>query len=283
MNLKMQTHDNLEALRRNMFPGAHPAIDSWEDFPWHSGATSRRSSQMLAIDVFGTLKVRPQVKKDRILERIAKSAGMPVEGPWQIHLEWSDTDNLLNEKTQTQVDATAISDHAILLFECKFKEPGGSCSQVKHGKESAAACNGNYELQTNPNNGIQERCALVGKGIAYWDWIKPVYGLATSNEYQPCPFAGESYQWMRNTVLAAALRKSRGVATRAIAVYPDAPYLPIAKKVQGCLGVPPLRPDDEIMPLSYNRILKIAENIEPAGPWSSLTNWITEKVRDVKP
>jgi len=69
----------------NLFPTAHAAIN-WDRFPWHSdgaGGTDAwqpNSSQALAIDVFGTLKLAPE--RHAILDEIAASIGLPVGGSW---------------------------------------------------------------------------------------------------------------------------------------------------------------------------------------------------------
>jgi len=69
------TPERREALRLNMYPGAHGAIEDWDAFHWHTYAASPRSSQMLAIDVFGTLRTRPQAEIDSALSRIGSRPG----------------------------------------------------------------------------------------------------------------------------------------------------------------------------------------------------------------
>lgn len=278
------TPDKLQKLKSNLFPAAHGAIADWAMFPWHTHASSRRSSQMLAIDVFGTLKVASQSARDAILGEVAICAGVSPVGPWQVQLEWQDMRNLLRERTPTQVDAVAIGQNAILLFECKFTEAGGGCSQIKPDASGLVACDGRYAHQDNPRSGISTSCALSGKGIAYWEWIERVYGLSAEGEHAPCPFAFDAYQWMRNVVLAAALRQAEGKATRVIATYADAAYLKTARKVQrGHLGEAPLSADDAILPMPYNTILAIGMNVDPVGPWVDLAAWVSAKIEDAKP
>ncbi|WP_249169945.1 PGN_0703 family putative restriction endonuclease [Bradyrhizobium liaoningense] len=121
-------------IKANLFHAAHPAIDNWCAFPWHrdpSGkidATKVHSSQALAIDVFGTLRVNPE--RHALLGALAHLSGVPGEGPWKLELEWTDQSNLLGEKRPTQVDAIAFGARSILVIECKFTEPGGGCSQT---------------------------------------------------------------------------------------------------------------------------------------------------------
>jgi hypothetical protein len=60
----------IEAIKKNLFPEAHKAISDWETFPWHNHngviqTYKPESSQALAIDVFGTIKVSEE--RHRIL------------------------------------------------------------------------------------------------------------------------------------------------------------------------------------------------------------------------
>lgn len=83
---------------------------------------------------------------------------------------------------------------------------------------------------------------------------------AQVKRYEPCPFAFDAYQWMRNSALAAALRETDGVMTRVLATYANAPYLQTAAKVmKGSLGVKPKEECDEIIPLPYDKILEIVK------------------------
>ena len=129
----MTSADELEAVRANIFTDAHGYIANWQTFPWHRDDEGRiqahkaHSSQALAIDVFGTIAMSRA--RDAVLGQIADVIGLPSEGPWEIKLEWTDPDRLLGERRSTQVDAIACSATAAILFECKFTEPGGGCSQ----------------------------------------------------------------------------------------------------------------------------------------------------------
>lgn len=273
-----------QALRLKMYPGAYSAIEDWETFQWHTYAASPRSSQMLAIDVFGTLKARPQTAIDSIISSIACKAGLPGQGPWQIHIEWQDRENVLREFTPTQVDAVAISPHAMLLFECKFTEAGGGCSQIKPDRHGKIACNGTYAHQEDPQNGVSHRRALSGKNIAYWDWAEKVYGLSPLKDHVPCPFAFDAYQWMRNSALARAIAERDGIATRVLAVYADAKHLQTSAKVKkGRLGVEPVSMNDEIQPFSYQNLLALAVKTEPDGTWQDLSNWVDAKIEATSP
>jgi hypothetical protein len=224
--MEMRMEQIFEAIKANLFPASHAAIGDWNSFLWHRDGRGviqthkLHSSQALAIDVFGTIKVSEE--RDRILGALARKCGVPDDGPWTIELEWIDPDNRLHERTRTQVDAIAFGKHGLLVFEGKFMEVSGVCSQPK--KRSSGPhrnkrqCNGKYEMQTNPVNDVRGRCALREKDIRYWDSIPRIYGIDASLDHRPCPFKGEAFQWMRNVVLtdilASALDLSGAVVAR---------------------------------------------------------------------
>jgi hypothetical protein len=161
---------DLEAIRANLFAASHAAIPDWNAFPWHRvhGAIQThkvQSSQALAIDVFGTIKVSPD--RHRLLGSLAQKCGLSDDGPWEIELEWIDQERLLGEPRATQIDAIAFGKRALLVVECKFTEPGGRCTQpdaISRGTHKGSRqCSGNYVTQTNPVNDVVARCALTGK------------------------------------------------------------------------------------------------------------------------
>lgn len=91
-----------EKIRNNLFRLSHPAVEPWNKFKWHlrgdeCDTWQQNSSQGLAIDLFGTLKVVRQEMRDCVLAGVAKMAALPEAGPWNIDLEWEDEDNRLKE------------------------------------------------------------------------------------------------------------------------------------------------------------------------------------------
>ena len=207
-------------VERNLYEFARPAVEPWDDFPWHKDGNGEcdtwklHSSQALAIDLFGTIRMLSQFDRDRVLGELAAELGLPAAGPWDIQLEWIDPRKYLREPRQTQIDARASSSGAVILFECKFTEASGGCSQpgkVARGRHRGLMqCNGSYSAQLNPVNGISSPCALTGKGIRYWDVIPDVFNLNATETYVPCPFRGPWYQWMRNLVLHRKFEGQRG-------------------------------------------------------------------------
>lgn len=282
----------LDAVKANLFPGSHAAIDDWIKFPWHRDRTGAiqthktESSQALAIDVFGTIKVSDE--RDRILGALALQCGVPGDGPWTLNLEWTDPDNLLREPRQTQVDAIAFGKLGILVIECKFTEDGGGCSQpnqlTKGAHSGLRQCNGDYAPQTNPINGREARCALTGKGVRYWEVIPEVFGLDPEQEYRPCPFKGDAYQWMRNVVLAETLASAHGVSGAMIAAYADGECFATAQKVHsGLLGRAAPSGRKLMAPISYQAIVTLAKSVsEREGEWNALAEWIERKIGAVE-
>ena len=274
---------DIEAVRENLFPASHSAIADWAAFPWHRDRTNRfqahkvHSSQAIAIDVFGTLKM--STDRDRIFDAIAERAGVAPGGPWTITLEWTDTDRLLGEPRPTQVDALAVGSKAALVIECKFTEPGGQCSQTVALSSGERQCDGSYADQINPRNGVRAHCALTGKGIRYWDYIPQVFKLAPGADHSPCPFKGDTYQWMRNAVLAAAIGKHHSLEAVALAAFADHPGFPTAQKVKRGLVDPGHSGRAAVTPISYQQIIAIARQVGiDEELWGGLAAWVDYKI-----
>jgi restriction endonuclease-like protein len=284
----------------NLFPVAMPAVEPWDEFPWHKDAYGRcdtwkpHSSQALCIDVFGTLKVVDQLERDRTCDRLCEKLGATPGGPWAISLEWSDPDNLMCERRhQTQVDAVARGRHSLIFFELKFTEAGaGCCSQpqpLRSGDHKGQVqCNGNYEMQTNPVNAIVSSCALTGKGIQYWKVIPNVFNLSATNVYAPCPFAGSGFQWMRNLTVCQLVAAKQRLQPCCVIVYVDKPTLamPAYFESQGWVDFAQTCANRAPLPMPLAQFLELASSTERsfgggAGSWGTLAKWITKKVAGV--
>ena len=279
---------HIKSIEDNLFPGCHAAISDWENFRWHEHACQPKSSQALAIDVFGTIKMSPE--KNHILSEIAACLNLPEQGDWEIELEWKDPQNLLKEMmpAQTQIDCIATSAQAVIVFECKLKEGGDSCGQPNSGQ-----CNGNYETQINPKNHKKAKCALAGKGIRYWDYIDTIFREVSSKEdYQPCPFKGENYQWMRNLALCKALMKDGNKAGAVVAVYADAPNLKMAEKINKKAWkldlnnrkvefTDSLESEVNFKTLSYQKLIEMIRQCSSSATWHDLKNWVDNKIERV--
>jgi hypothetical protein len=228
-------------IQANLFPPVRDFVVRYPGFPWHRDdqgnvtAGRIRSSQAIAVEFFSTIK--NLTASDQIVGGWMDHLGLHFLGPWTITLEEPVAPALLGERRPTQVDALARGSDGLVLFECKFTEhDGGGCSQwrpIRRGPHNGRRqCNGRYENQTNPVNGVEGRCALTGKGIRYWDWVPRVMAVDADEDYNPCPFRDGRYQWMRNLVVAAALAgNERGRSAFVILYVDDGPF-PMARRIQ---------------------------------------------------
>jgi len=276
-------------LGNNIFPAAHQACEPWEKFPWHKWAHVAHSSQALAIDVFGTIKT--SANRDTIVDAFAQTIGLPTGGPWAITLEWTARPSLLNEPHPTQVDVYVESPSSVILFECKFTEQdGGACSQTVK-RNGATPCDGNYGKNMTHENDMTSPCALSGKGIQYWDIIPKVFHLDAQTDYQPCPFAGSAYQWMRNLVVAYKVGRQKNKQPAVVIVYADHPGLPMAQKVRSrawTAFTKTVRKDQVSLHVhSYQEILTLAQETIRHGSgeqtvWEELDEWVNKKISAIK-
>jgi hypothetical protein len=274
-------------IENNLFREARRAVEPWEEFRWHSGRDGidtykKCSSQAIALDVFGTIKVSED--RDLILGSLAATLGLPAEGGWELHLEWCDPNNLLNEQRQTQIDAVARSPQALIFFESKFTELGGSCSQA-----SKKICNGNYEMQTKLASSNTARCALTGKEIRYWEVIPKLFDYFADVDYRPCPFADSWYQWMRCLAVCWEVANAERLKAAFVVAYADGPGLAMAERIKA--QDPELFPevkDDAVVfgTVSFQDLVKRAAScVQEAGGntrmWEELGRWIGRKIDSV--
>ncbi|MBB6411856.1 PGN_0703 family putative restriction endonuclease [Mesorhizobium sangaii] len=286
----MMSDREISGIKANLFPASHGAISDWHSFPWHrdrnrgnrAQTDKPHSSQALAIDVFGTIKM--SVDRDEILGAIARTCGLPDSGAWSVELEWSAPKELLGEVSATQVDAIAFGERSIIVIEAKFTEPGGRCSQTKPlaagANRGIRQCNGSYVVQRNAVNDRVARCALTAKGIRYWESIPEIFGIDATEDLIPCPFVLDDFQWMRNAVVAHRLERTHGKPAIAVAAFADGMDFPTAKKVRtGGLGQPSRSGISTVVPLSYQSIISIARSVSRhPGLWEALAVWVTQKI-----
>jgi len=283
------------SIEANLFPFAHAAVEPWAAFRWH-GATGEscdtwkeHSSQALAIDVFGTLKLHP--RRDAMLDAVARELGLPAGGPWAVDLEWHDPDNRLREKTPTFVDAVARSPRNLMVFESKFSEnDGGTCSQTRPlptgRRKGLRQCSGHYVPQVNPANKLEARCALSAKGIGYWDIIPDVFGYSAETSIAPCPFAGPWFQWMRNLTTAYAVARHHHLRAAFVVAYADGHGLAMAQRVHSPdwqwlrNRVDPARV--AFRAISIQQLLHLAgRGAGDDAVWQDLAGWVRRKIDSV--
>jgi hypothetical protein len=287
------TIEERERVRQNLFDASWAAVEPWDQFAWHVDRNGKvdthvlHSSQALAIDLFGTIWASRA--KNAIMTAVAANIGLDDRGPWQVHLEWKSKQNELLEIRQTQVDAAAESPDSVILFECKFTESGGGCSQtnqIRKGSHSGhRQCDGRYAVQLNPLNQVSSRCALAGKGIRYWDVIPSVLPYPSDQDYAPCPFTGEYFQWMRNIAVAHEVAKASRKRAAVVGVYADHPAFKMARRVRSAQWSRFAKSVTTVKlhSISYQEITALISNALPAHSddhveWQRLQRCIDRKI-----
>lgn len=277
------TSDKITSIKDNLFYRSQEIIHDFNTFPWHQyngeiDTDKINSSQAIAIDFWGCLD-SSEYKNDLI-----NSIFNEKEKGWSIELEYTDR-KLLNEPTSTQIDVFLKSSDKVIFIESKFTENGGSCSQPPK------KCNGNYQLQINPKNGIESKCSLTGKNIKYWDFINKVTKYKRELEYFPCPFKGMEYQWMRNICFAKAYSENhKEIKYDTYLFYYDSPKCHISKLInnRNYLGKLKGKLKTEFEAKSYNKCISLCIdylktiNVNEMNVWIELQNWMCEKNKKLK-
>lgn len=249
----------------------------------------------MTIDVFGTIKMMPQAERDRVAGMLAQSIGLPPSGPWSVALEWLEPDNLLREPGRGwRVDVAMQSPEAVILIDCGFTvavHPDSSvrCAQTVEypfgdceGKPPR--CNGNYEMQVNPVNGCEARCALTGAGYRYWDFIPTVFGLSADKDHSPCPFAGWGYLRMPSLVKALAYAQAHGLRGGFMVFCADVPGAPVAANSRRWLNFAQTVKTDQLGlgQMSYqalvDRCIANAQDDVVGRVWTDLRAWLDQKI-----
>lgn len=250
----------LEQIKLNMFPIAFDSIELPLEIKWHKFAHLCNSSQVLAFDIFGTIKASKF--KDKIINEICKIISLNTDKEWQVQLEYEPEENILNETKSSQIDVRISSDNTEIIIECKFTEKeAGRCSQTKKLSKGAnvgkTQCNGNYEMQINPVNNIESKCCLTGKGIKYWDYINNIYDIDTAKDYHPCPFNSSNYQLMRNFCIVEDNRL-HNKNSKFLIVYVDSDKLQISESINTDTIFGNFKPKQDYYSfLSYQKIINI--------------------------
>jgi hypothetical protein len=182
----------------------------------HKWFRSMKSSQALALSVFGNLKV---LNRTRCLSDVsADDGGLPAFGrapiePSDLELEYDVSS--LNEVRATSVDVL-VSGSTFTCVECKLSEQEvGCCSRPRLKKSHPDYCDGSFMRQ-----GVRShRCALAERGMSYWEHIPGVLDWDVNRDHSPCPLA-KPYQLVCN-LLAASVDGGRATTDRghALLVY----------------------------------------------------------------
>jgi hypothetical protein len=219
--------------------------------------------------------------------------GLPQSAIWRITIEEPLDRALLGEPRPTQLDALVENDDILITFECKFTErQGGSCSQTAPIKKPSVhaghvQCTGSYVMQTNPVNGREARCALVPKGVKYWEYVPRVLSIESDVDRRPCPFKGGWFQWMRNMVAAAALADSRRKRGATVLIHAGAnlPMEAYFKSVDWeAFTALPKAAAIPLLVATYDELLKIGATAaipKDAETLNHLRGWIQRKIDQV--
>jgi hypothetical protein len=273
--------------RNNIFPPAWNAVKNDPDFPWHDQAYKINSSQALAIDVFGTIQF--STNRNKILDELSSTLGIPGKNPWSLELEWNDPNNLLNEsRARSQIDVVLNNSKSLVFSECKFTEPaGGSCSQTlpfsSGSQKGLIQCDGSYSEQVNPYNNISSKCVLTGKKIRYWGTIDKIFNKKIY-DYENCPFSGSWYQWMRNITICYEVAKHQNLTPFFLLVYADDKEFNISQELKSEYWVNFLNhinPNTvNVHTISYQQITELIINLNLSDHdiWLDLRKWIKSKI-----
>lgn len=185
----------------------------------HRWFGSMKSSQALALSVFGALK---ELERTDCLQQVmADDDAGPAFGSHPLesrHVKLEHDVDTLNEPRSTSIDVLIVGP-TVVCVECKLSEAEvGHCSRPRLKKDHAEYCDGSYRQQGTRTG----RCALTERGIAYWRCIPGILKQPewdADRDHDHCPLA-HPYQLVRN-ILAACVDDGRVVPDRghALVVY----------------------------------------------------------------
>ena len=202
-------------------------------FKWHSDVYSQRSSQVFCLSALGSLRNLGVGNKvlTNLLAEAFRQIQLPDPNEWKFLTEYEDK-NILNEKGHgqpTSVDFFCKSSKAIVCFESKFvsdaKSGFGSCSQVER-KNCAGYYGPGSDLKTKTNAWCRLKVQDDRRTPRYYWRLGRSYfrqDIFVEQSYgDTCPFAGSSYQLMRNFLFAAeAAKRDRKAFFGVVAICPE--------------------------------------------------------------
>ena len=167
----------------------------------HRHFRSMRSSQALALSVFGALK---RSGKIGVLADLRSDEGLaaffPGRDASEMTMEHAITG--LGEPRSTSVDVW-LSGASRTAVECKFTESDfGQCSRptLRQGRDrnyDSEYCDGSYSHQRCRKS----RCTLTEIGVKYWSHVPELFGWNADRDHIPCPLRS-TYQLARNVMAA---------------------------------------------------------------------------------
>jgi hypothetical protein len=226
-----------------VFVGAHAHVSEWPSRFWHTGIRSRRSSQGLCVSVWGTLAndrrrtkildaifglagVRlAKVSAPRITGEAVPTAALPrysmrEEGTPRRHVSTLSSSgrevssvSRANSRSQRSANAAKLRRGLTTLPVHRSKKsrcPQHVTAAMARGSDRKTLSNAPCRLQVWDGDRAPRLYWQIG-----WDIFRPE---VLRPDGRPCPFAGPSFQLMRNLALAcaaAAPRSSRSSVTTA--------------------------------------------------------------------
>jgi hypothetical protein len=173
----------------------------------HRWFRSMKSSQALALSVFGNLKVFGHT--DVLTTVQSDGNGGPAFGqgpivPDDVILEHEA--RLPGERTSTSIDVL-IAGATTVCIECKLSEAEiGPCSRPQLPPERVGHCDG-----ANPVRGTGLKCPLADRGVKYWDTIPQFVQIEKWKTHSGCPLL-VPYQLVRNVLAANPSASKNGHA-----------------------------------------------------------------------
>ena len=217
--------DKLDRILQNPTLHPHALSEAERDprFKWHPYAASPRSSQLLCVSAFGTL--RSFNARNTVIDRFVAGAipdyrpgGHPPQ--WSIKLEYEEPE-LLNEcgaKQPTSIDVLLVSSKAVFAVEAKFvadaKKGFGGCSQFSRGD-----CAGFYGPGSDLKTHSPAWCRLESwegdrSPRTYWSLGKEYFRpevFRIQSKGSACPLRNGNYQLMRNFLFSVAFARKMGI------------------------------------------------------------------------
>lgn len=173
----------------------------------HRWFRSMKSSQALALSVFGNLKVFGHT--DVLTTVKSDGNGGPAFGqgpiaPDDVILEHEA--RLPGERTSTSIDVL-ITGATTVCVECKLSEAEvGPCSRPQLPPKNARHCDG-----ANPVRDSGLTCPLADRGVKYWDDVPELVQIEKWKERDSCPMLAP-YQLVRNILASKRSGSSNGHA-----------------------------------------------------------------------
>lgn len=294
----------------NLYPDAAEHVAKhWTPGRLEARSARLHSSQALCVSVFETIGRRPPAKRDALFGALLDEAGLTpdvIEGS-SVDTEVRQHGELLGEVgggTPTALDGLLTWPAGVVTIESKFTEPGfEGCGQARPSrpnpkdprydperpKRTFVNCSGDHAVGSDLKPAtahLGAPCRLTvpdgrRRPRRYWDVADKL--LAAENvavPRKPCPFAGSSYQLMRNIVFAHewAARHELPYHGFLVTIVDAAPHSVTLRDQIAAFRNLLLAPTaTRVGVLSYERIADLLDEHGDAG----LASWVRNRIASV--